>query len=566
MQPSDSDSGATAAASSESENLSSPGESRPPSPATGAPAPRPFWWGVYLIAVAGLAARLVVSLRSLNVPYPDEIFQYLEQGHRLAFGYGLVPWEFREGARSWLVPGAIAGVLRALDAIGLGAPGAYLPIVRGLLCLLSISLVFSCYVIGRRLASEGVGRLAALFAALWYELVYFAHKPLSDVLGAYALAAAFACLGGGRRRRRLYLLGALTATAAVLRVQLLPAALFVLLAVTLTEGRRALARAGLAFAAIVLLAGWFDQLTWGAPFASYLGSYRANVVEGMGQRYGEAPWSFYALCLLATSGGLAAAAMAWGLWRWRKTWILVGGIAAIVVPHAVIAHKEYRFVLAAIPLILVLVAQLARELEKALARLAPARLLRFVPVAAVAAVAVISFLGLLHALPGQRLAYDKRLLGRQAGLEAYLLIAREREVVGVLDMYQPWWASGGAAFMHQPVPIYHGADLQSGVLPRDQVHRYVSHLLCRRGQCRAEGFRMVARLGEAELLVQETLPPREPNPRYTWNVYEQEVLVSGPRRQHYRRGTRRGWLTRRERSILGRARDRRRRRRRPAPG
>ncbi len=38
-----------------------------------------------------------------NLAWPDEIFQTLEQGHRLAFGYGIIPWEFREGVRFYWI-------------------------------------------------------------------------------------------------------------------------------------------------------------------------------------------------------------------------------------------------------------------------------------------------------------------------------------------------------------------------------------------------------------------------------------------------------------------------------
>jgi hypothetical protein len=31
-------------------------------------------------------------------------FSVTEQAHRLVFGYGLVPWEFQLGMRSWLLP------------------------------------------------------------------------------------------------------------------------------------------------------------------------------------------------------------------------------------------------------------------------------------------------------------------------------------------------------------------------------------------------------------------------------------------------------------------------------
>lgn len=55
--------------------------------------------------------RAAVALSGDFFIHPDEIMQYLEQGHRLAFGNGVVYWEFFYGARSWLLPGLIAGVL-----------------------------------------------------------------------------------------------------------------------------------------------------------------------------------------------------------------------------------------------------------------------------------------------------------------------------------------------------------------------------------------------------------------------------------------------------------------------
>ena len=44
-------------------------------------------------------------------PYSDEIMQCLEEGDRLAFGNGIVDREFFYGARSWLLPRLIAGML-----------------------------------------------------------------------------------------------------------------------------------------------------------------------------------------------------------------------------------------------------------------------------------------------------------------------------------------------------------------------------------------------------------------------------------------------------------------------
>lgn len=68
---------------------------------------KPTTWrkGIHVVTVTGLAMRLALALLSDHIHHPDKVFQYLEQGHRLVFGYGYVPWEFRFGTRSWIAPG-----------------------------------------------------------------------------------------------------------------------------------------------------------------------------------------------------------------------------------------------------------------------------------------------------------------------------------------------------------------------------------------------------------------------------------------------------------------------------
>jgi hypothetical protein len=47
------------------------------------------------IVLLAMAFRVVLAVVSDNVNHPDEVFQILEQSHRVVFGYGMVPWEFR---------------------------------------------------------------------------------------------------------------------------------------------------------------------------------------------------------------------------------------------------------------------------------------------------------------------------------------------------------------------------------------------------------------------------------------------------------------------------------------
>src|SRR5665811_210921 len=77
-------------------------------------------WRRWMWAALALAAALRVwaALFDHSIYWPDEIFQTLEPAHHLAFGHGLMAWEFRDGARSWALPGAYAGLFEIASALG----------------------------------------------------------------------------------------------------------------------------------------------------------------------------------------------------------------------------------------------------------------------------------------------------------------------------------------------------------------------------------------------------------------------------------------------------------------
>ena len=81
------------------------------------------------ILLLGLILRIGTCLTQTHVLFFDETIQYFEQGHRLAFGSGIVPWEFDDGIRSWLLPGLIALAMRA-SAWFSDSPMLYVDLVR----------------------------------------------------------------------------------------------------------------------------------------------------------------------------------------------------------------------------------------------------------------------------------------------------------------------------------------------------------------------------------------------------------------------------------------------------
>jgi hypothetical protein len=110
-------------------------------------------------------------------------------------------------------------------------------------------------------------------------------------------------------------------------------------------------------AALVLgCAGLSDTWMWGAPFISFYNNVVFNIVYGVSSMFGEQPPSWNVRQLMIASGGLHALAFICGGAGWRRSWPIFLVIVCTVGTHMLVAHKEYRFVFLAIPLLLVLLA------------------------------------------------------------------------------------------------------------------------------------------------------------------------------------------------------------------
>lgn len=431
------------------------------------------------IALAlAFALRFGVASAFPNVHWPDEIFQTLEQAHRLVFGYGIVPWEFRDGARSWLLPGLLAPIMKLTAPLGAGSSG-YLAGVRAELCLLSLGVPLAAWLLARRHGARAA-LIATLATAGWFELVYFAPKALAEVVATYALAPALALLDeaaevevdrASQERRRWIVAGLLLGIAAALRPHLAPAVL-VACAVALRDRSTRWQRAGalaIAFVIPILAAGALDWATWGAPFHSYLLNFRANVLQGKSAAYGTAPFHAYA-------------SLAWGAWSYAALALLpLAAIAArrakatasaavtVLLVHAAIAHKEWRFVFPALALIVVLAAVGLVEASQRLARRlgAPRRALLAAAIGLAAWLGIsaqrasafdLARVALPGGLSGQPSAAFRHLRG---GLLAFRALSADDRVCGVGLENRRWNLTGGYAWLHRNVPIFEIRSAQS---------------------------------------------------------------------------------------------------------
>ncbi|MEE7548470.1 4-amino-4-deoxy-L-arabinose transferase, partial [Xanthomonas sp. Kuri4-1] len=160
---------------------------------------------LFASVLAGALLLRLLALWPVNFHHPDEVWQYLEPAHHLAFGRWVVAWEYRDGIRTWLIPALLALPMTLGDALAPAGP-LYLLLPRLLLVLLSLSVVACATAMGLRL-SRLHGAMAGFATAVWAELVYFAPRAMSEPvsLALFFPAALLLTRAPARRTPGVYL-------------------------------------------------------------------------------------------------------------------------------------------------------------------------------------------------------------------------------------------------------------------------------------------------------------------------------------------------------------------------
>ena len=419
----------------------------------------------FLLPVLALAfvARAAIALSGDFVLHPDEIMQYLEPAHRLVFGNGVTYWEYFYGARSWLVPGLVSCVLKLFDIVGLGQPVWYVGGVKLVFCAISLLIPAGMYFFARWHFGETAARVALLMGAFWYELVGFAHKPMTEFVATALLVSFLAlCVRPVSNKLRVVLTVAVLAVlTAAIRVQYAPLALLVFgLFFLRTEKKMQLV---LAAAAIFVAVGVFDAITWDSGvFHSYISNIRLNLALG-DLRAGESPaWQFLYWLLIASMGLVALCVLAI-LHNFRRYGLLLALIALTLLIHSTQSHKEYRFIFVVIPLWLLIGADFVVWFASRASEGRSRMLLGRTSLVLTASFAAISLAGILNALPYQERAY--RAYSKETGIvgflrnqdplfAAYRYLANAPGVAAVWQVDRPYFNLPGYYYLHRTIPFY----------------------------------------------------------------------------------------------------------------
>lgn len=415
-----------------------------------------------ILAVA-FVLRLIASFPP-SMHHPDEIFQYLEPAHRLAFGQGIATWEYRYGMRGWLLPTLLSWPMMLGQAI---APGGklYLVLPRVLMALASLAIPVASFAIGRR-RSPAHGFVAMSVTGIWFETVYFAAHTLSEEASVilFLPAAALILSKGPRTAQRHAAAGVLFGLAVAMRFQNAPAiALFV--AMTCARDWRGRWLPLIIGGALGLgLSGAADLAQGMTPFSWIVANVTQNVVHDRAADYGTKGPAFY-LGAIALYWLWLTPAMLWAMRpAIRGNRALFAAALLNIALLSVIGHKEYRFILLSTTILVLLAALGSVDLVVAwCARTGrPAR--QWLALLVLCWAAGSASLAAGPTMAGQWRAHDPELgLVAEAG--------RLPKLCGLAFDRLKFWQVGGYTYLHRAVPLYSTAPVSGDAIdPRDLPH------------------------------------------------------------------------------------------------
>ena len=429
---------------------------------------------IYLILALGIAVRLTAAFCLQNFIWPDEVSQSLEQAHRLVFGYGMVPWEYVAGLRSYLVPFFLAAVLYPFKYFSGGGSLLYTGAVRAVLCLLSASLIVFAYQYAKTFGSRLAGLTAAFMVAFWYEYIYFAPKALGDLFAVYLILPGLFFAERGLRDKRprdLLLAGLLLALGGMVRYQNLPL-LLLPLAVSFWYGFKTADRPLLKYyiypALLVIgAAGVLDWLIWGDLFHSLFYSFDFYLVRGGATRVLSLPLDWYFRIIWNLQGGLFPLLCGLALLALPRVKLLGTALLFYFIFHTGIAYKEYRYIFLCWPLLMIAAALGA---EMLLSKIDRPRLRLAVLAAGLAGFAAFSLYSAVK-FTWADLGYDSNYLPKGVSawtvigphIGAYRYLSTRPDIRGLWDTVDSWRWSPGYYYLHQNIALYFTPDVLSAL-------------------------------------------------------------------------------------------------------
>ncbi len=382
----------------------------------------PVWRHLPWLLCAAIALRLAVAISSNYIWRPDEASTYLEQAHRIVFGYGFLSQSVEAGIRSWMIIGVPIGVLQICALLGLDHPDYYVPIMRSFNATISMAIPLGTYFFCRRILCESTARIALVITCFWYEFIVMSPHTLAEFYATSLFFAAAAIFARNPSTVRASSIGFLLGLALSFRVHYV-CAIVPLGCMLLFLFRTNIARMSL------VAGGMFALFIWGLVDFFTLGGWwmsAYNYYVDVSSSWAAIPHFIITpfgrlLKFLIPSIGLFAISIVWGIFRWKILFPVIVPLLGTYCFH-ILLPSEYSNFQIAIALSAICAADICKHIGT---HASTAALLKKLSLyAALSTISVLSFAGLLPGFKYIELAHNKYVLHTSSSIGAIQHLSR----------------------------------------------------------------------------------------------------------------------------------------------
>jgi phosphatidylinositol glycan class B len=386
------------------------------------------------LALIALLTRLYALFATKGMTHYDNLYQLLEPAHTLVYGYGITPWEYAYGMRSWLQPLMISIIFRAGTILYIKDINHLIFLNRIVMTAFSLTLLYVTYETASTLYNHKTGIYSLFFATfsglLW---VWSADTNSSIPATLYTTTAlVFFYMGWRNTSGREYFISGLSLGIAFMfrfdsMIFLIPLTLYII-------GSRRFAKTGFfvgGLAVMLLLQGGLDYLMLGSFLHSPSAFIGHNIFQRKSALFGTQPFYFYVVVLALHLSCLFL--LSYGFERNAEFAFLSLNALVFFMVYSLIPHKEIRFLTPVLPLFFILA---GRGMENAVNR--QGRLILYTMAA-------------LTVMQGVLLAFDLGWQNDWNTLNAMNYVGRQSDATGVAYTVK-WFESGAYTYLHKRIP------------------------------------------------------------------------------------------------------------------
>jgi 4-amino-4-deoxy-L-arabinose transferase-like glycosyltransferase len=327
-----------------------------------------IWAGAFIV-------RILVAIFSKGFMHADEHFQSIEIAYKRVFGFGVIPWEFEEGVRSWFYPGIVTIIFKIMIFFGITDINTLMIGVRLFSVFCSMIPVVVSYFFAERLFNRNVGIVATIFISFWYDFIFWSARTIGDSLAMnfvfFGCFLVFLCLPRKNcsqqeklTTKRLFLYsffaGINFGIAFMFKFSSIVVVIPLVVWLFIYKKWKAVIFLSIGIFVILIAQGVLDQLTWGSFLHSPIEFFKYNIIEGKNAIYGSYPFVAYIALFFDVYSEYSVVFLMFlilGVSCSKKESVLLTTFFFYLLVFSFISHKEYRFILPVMPLLVIFAAR-----------------------------------------------------------------------------------------------------------------------------------------------------------------------------------------------------------------